>query len=95
MLPYLATAPRGLPNEFLKYMAHGCFQVATLSGAIACGSLVVATGGKSIPKMGASGLAYDIAAQFGIGVVLQGVHTVSAGEKVHPVAPLDPEDITS
>jgi multidrug efflux system membrane fusion protein len=28
-------------------------------------------------------------------VVLQGVHTVSAGEKVHPVAPLDPEDITS
>ena len=27
--------------------------------------LVVATGGKSIPKMGASGLAYDIAEQFG------------------------------
>ena len=27
--------------------------------------LVVATGGKSIPAMGASGLAYDIAAQFG------------------------------
>ena len=27
--------------------------------------LVVATGGKSIPKMGATGLAYDIAAQFG------------------------------
>jgi predicted Rossmann fold flavoprotein len=28
-------------------------------------NLVVATGGKSIPKMGATGLAYDIAAQFG------------------------------
>jgi len=28
-------------------------------------NLIVATGGKSIPKMGASGLAYDIARQFG------------------------------
>ena len=28
-------------------------------------NLVLATGGKSIPKMGATGLAYDIAAQFG------------------------------
>ena len=31
-------------------------------------NLVVATGGKSIPKMGATGLAYDIARQFGHGV---------------------------
>jgi predicted Rossmann fold flavoprotein len=31
-------------------------------------SLVVATGGKSIPKMGATGLAYQIAAQFGLRV---------------------------
>jgi len=31
-------------------------------------NLVVATGGKSIPKMGATGLAYDIARQFGLGV---------------------------
>ena len=30
--------------------------------------LVVATGGKSIPKMGATGLAYDIARQFGLTV---------------------------
>ncbi|WP_299416702.1 aminoacetone oxidase family FAD-binding enzyme [uncultured Sulfitobacter sp.] len=30
--------------------------------------LVIATGGKSIPKMGASGFAYDIAAQFGLRV---------------------------
>ena len=29
-------------------------------------NLVLATGGKSIPKMGATGLAYDIAAQFGL-----------------------------
>ncbi|MCF2904354.1 NAD(P)/FAD-dependent oxidoreductase [Octadecabacter sp. CECT 8868] len=31
-------------------------------------SLVVATGGKSIPKMGATGIAYDIATQFGLGM---------------------------
>lgn len=30
--------------------------------------LVLATGGKSIPKMGATGLAYQIAARFGLGV---------------------------
>ncbi|MDF1728095.1 MAG: NAD(P)/FAD-dependent oxidoreductase [Sulfitobacter sp.] len=32
-------------------------------------NLVVASGGKSIPKMGATGLAYDIARQFGLGLV--------------------------
>lgn len=32
-------------------------------------SLVIATGGPSIPKMGASGLAYDLARQFGLKVV--------------------------
>ncbi|MFX0541484.1 NAD(P)/FAD-dependent oxidoreductase [Roseovarius sp. S4756] len=31
-------------------------------------NLVLATGGKSIPKMGATGLAYDIARQFGLSV---------------------------
>ncbi|WP_370231002.1 NAD(P)/FAD-dependent oxidoreductase [Cognatishimia sp.] len=31
-------------------------------------NLVLATGGKSIPKMGATGLAYDIAKQFGLAV---------------------------
>ncbi|MFC3068113.1 BaiN/RdsA family NAD(P)/FAD-dependent oxidoreductase [Phenylobacterium soli] len=33
---------------------------------IACASLVLATGGKSIPKMGATGFAYDVARQFGL-----------------------------
>lgn len=32
-------------------------------------SLVIATGGPSIPKMGATGIAYDIAQQFGIDVI--------------------------
>ncbi|CUJ19905.1 NAD(P)/FAD-dependent oxidoreductase [Cognatishimia activa] len=34
-----------------------------------CRNLVIATGGKSIPKMGATGLAYDIAQQFGLNVL--------------------------
>ncbi|MEM1352207.1 MAG: NAD(P)/FAD-dependent oxidoreductase [Pseudomonadota bacterium] len=38
------------------------------STAIRSRCLVIATGGKSIPKMGATGLAYDIAHQFGLGV---------------------------
>ncbi|ESY57601.1 MULTISPECIES: NAD(P)/FAD-dependent oxidoreductase [unclassified Mesorhizobium] len=44
--------------------------VLTLSaGSVACSSLVVACGGKSIPKMGASGFGYELAAQFGLPVV--------------------------
>jgi predicted flavoprotein YhiN len=31
-----------------------------------CASLIVATGGKSIPKMGATGFAYRVAEQFGL-----------------------------
>ncbi len=34
--------------------------------SLACANLVLASGGKSIPKMGATGLAYDIARQFGL-----------------------------
>ena len=33
---------------------------------VTCRNLVLATGGKSIPKMGATGLAYDLARQFGL-----------------------------
>lgn len=35
---------------------------------VTCRNLVLATGGKSIPKMGATGLAYDLARQFGLAV---------------------------
>jgi len=41
------------------------FVVATSGGTIHATRLVVATGGKSIPKMGATGLGYDIARHFG------------------------------
>jgi hypothetical protein len=47
----------------------GGFEVQTAAGAIACAALVVATGGKSIPKMGATGFGYDLARQFGVPVV--------------------------
>ncbi len=36
---------------------------------VTCRNLVVASGGKSIPKMGATGLAYDIARQFDLPVI--------------------------
>jgi len=45
------------------------FIVGLDGGAVSCRSLVVACGGKSIPKMGATGFGYDIAEKFGIGVV--------------------------
>ena len=43
--------------------------VETQVGPIACSSLVIATGGKSIPKMGSSGYAYDVARKFGLKLV--------------------------
>jgi predicted Rossmann fold flavoprotein len=46
------------------------FELALSSGAnVKCASLVIASGGKSIPKMGATGFGYDIAKQFGVGVI--------------------------
>jgi predicted Rossmann fold flavoprotein len=45
------------------------FQVVSAVGEFAAETLVVATGGLSIPKMGATGLAYDLARQFGLKVI--------------------------
>ncbi|MFT4003484.1 MAG: NAD(P)/FAD-dependent oxidoreductase [Rhizobium sp.] len=47
----------------------GGYRIATSEGIFQASSLVVATGGKSIPKMGATGLAYRIAEQFGLPLV--------------------------
>jgi predicted Rossmann fold flavoprotein len=49
-----------LPNRFLVTTSRGAFQ---------CESLVVATGGLSIPKIGATGIGYNIAEQFGLKLV--------------------------
>ena len=42
------------------------FSLQLSTSSITAESLVVATGGKSIPKMGASGLGYQLASQFGL-----------------------------
>ncbi len=44
------------------------FKLQTSYGAIRCHSLVIATGGLSIPTMGASPFGYQIASQFGLSV---------------------------
>lgn len=49
--------------------ADGRFRVATGGGVIEAPALVIATGGPSIPKMGATGFAYDLARRFGLKVV--------------------------
>jgi predicted Rossmann fold flavoprotein len=45
------------------------FRIETNRGSFTAPALVVATGGLSIPKMGASGFAYDLARRFGFGVI--------------------------
>jgi hypothetical protein len=42
------------------------FSVSWQDETVSCSSLVIATGGKSIPKMGATGFGYKIAEQFGL-----------------------------
>lgn len=49
--------------------ADNCFQVESGVQSHSAPSLVIATGGPSIPKMGATGFAYDLARQFGLKVV--------------------------
>jgi predicted Rossmann fold flavoprotein len=52
----------------LPHEANPRFILQTDLGEIACHSVVVATGGLSIPTMGATGLGYDLAKQFGLRV---------------------------
>lgn len=59
----LETAVSGVTRQ-----ADG-FVVQTGRGALRAARVIVATGGKSIPKMGASGIAYDIARDFGLRLV--------------------------
>lgn len=47
----------------------GPFEVQTDRGLISCKAVVVATGGLSIPKIGASDLGYQLARQFGLRLV--------------------------
>ena len=47
----------------------GGFCVSSSQGEFRADAVVVATGGLSIPKMGATGLGYELAAQFGLKVI--------------------------
>ena len=60
---WLDTALEGLSRD-----ADG-FAARTSRGVIRAKRVVVASGAKSIPKMGATGLAYDLARQFGLRMV--------------------------
>lgn len=60
-----------METEVTVVRAHeaGGYIVETSYGAGHCQSLVIATGGLSIPKIGASKFGYDIARQFGLPIV--------------------------
>lgn len=58
-------AVRGVSRD----TADGRYMVDTAYGAWRAASLAVATGGLSIPKMGATALGYDLARQFGLKIV--------------------------
>lgn len=60
---YLKTDIQGVARD------GDMFVVSTSKGVLRAPNLVVATGGKSIPKMGATGLGYKIAEQFGHSIV--------------------------
>lgn len=57
-------------NTFVESMTkEQGYTLRTSGGVIQAESVVVATGGKSIPKMGATGWGYQIATQFGVPLV--------------------------
>ena len=58
----------GCSVSSVEKSAHG-FTLQLTDGPVRCRSLVVACGGKSIPKMGATSFGYDIATQFGLRIV--------------------------
>jgi predicted Rossmann fold flavoprotein len=58
-----------LNQRVTEIARHTEFRAATDRGVIAADSLVLATGGLSIPKMGATGFAYDAATRFGLKLV--------------------------
>jgi hypothetical protein len=56
-------------TRVLSVKRDGKFVVETSAGVFQAESVVVATGGLSIPKMGATGFGYGVAEQFGLRVV--------------------------
>ena len=69
----LAECARGgvdlrLAHTVTQVSKPGLFIVDTAAGSFTAATLVLATGGLSIPKMGATGFSYDVARQFGLRV---------------------------
>ena len=56
-------------EEIARVEQHDGFTVTTQTSSYRAPALVIATGGPSIPKMGATGFAYDLARQFGLKLV--------------------------
>ncbi|HRA03041.1 MAG TPA: NAD(P)/FAD-dependent oxidoreductase [Thermomonas sp.] len=55
--------------ERVEHLDDGSFRLHTAQGRLVATSLVIASGGLSIPSMGASGFGYALAKQFGHGVL--------------------------
>jgi predicted Rossmann fold flavoprotein len=55
------------PVRRIEKAAQG-FRLQLDGAEVACAALVIATGGKSIPKMGATGFGYEVANRFGVDV---------------------------
>ena len=60
-IQFLASSPRGT--------CMSSYEIDSDRGAIHCGAIVIATGGLSIPKMGATDFGYRVAKQFDLGLV--------------------------
>ncbi len=73
----LGSQIQGISQELLQTRQPGengknrtsRFRIRTEDSLLECESLVIATGGLSIPKIGATGLGYQIAKQFGLNTV--------------------------
>jgi hypothetical protein len=57
--------------EITNIASNSLFKICTSGGEFSCESLVIATGGLSIPTLGATGFGYGIARQFGLNVLAQ------------------------
>lgn len=91
----------GTSIQRIKQTQHHRFIIHSSKGAYSCDSVVIASGGLSIPTMGASPFAYKVAEQFGIKVwptkagLVPFTLDVADKERVAPLAGIGLESIVS
>ena len=70
-MPCSVQAVRAVPDDTAQNIPHHTarYELDTSRGRLQCHSLVIASGGLAIPKLGASPFGYRLAEQFGIPVV--------------------------